>query len=73
MKLIEKRFEKLENEYIKTRKKDTLLELEGLKVAIDEGLIKTDFTRNVTITGFASKKSAEKFLDYKASQQILKS
>lgn len=27
-----------------------------VKEAIDEGLIKTDFTRNVTITGFASKK-----------------
>lgn len=43
-----------------------------IKEAIDEGLIKTDFTRNVTITGLASKKSSEKFLDYKSSQKLLK-
>ncbi|RNC98499.1 tyrosine-type recombinase/integrase [Lysinibacillus halotolerans] len=43
-----------------------------IREAIDEGLIKTDFTRNVTITGAASKKSSEKFLDYDASQLLLK-
>lgn len=43
-----------------------------VKEAIDEGLIKTDFTRKVTITGLASKKSSEKFLDYKSSQKLLK-
>lgn len=42
-----------------------------IREAIDEGLIKTDFTRNVTITGLASKKSSEKFLDYEASRQLL--
>lgn len=43
-----------------------------VKEAIDEDLIKTDFTRKVTITGLASKKSSEKFLDYKSSQKLLK-
>ncbi|MFJ7746703.1 site-specific integrase [Peribacillus sp. NPDC097295] len=43
-----------------------------VKEAIDEGLIKTDFTWKVTITGLASKKSSEKFLDYKSSQKLLK-
>jgi len=41
-----------------------------VKEAIDEGLIKSDFTRAVTVTGFLSKKSSEKFLNYDASQKV---
>jgi integrase len=42
-----------------------------VKEAIDEGLIKSDFTRAVTVTGFLSKKSSEKFLNYDASQKLM--
>jgi len=33
-----------------------------VKEPIDKRLVKTDFTRKVTVTSFASKNSAEKFL-----------
>ncbi|MGG0667425.1 tyrosine-type recombinase/integrase [Lederbergia citrisecunda] len=42
-----------------------------MKEAIDEQIIKKDFTRNVTITGSSGKKSSEKFLDYTSSQLLL--
>lgn len=41
--------------------------------AIDEGIIKVDFTRNVVITGnIPAKKAEEKHLDYQESQVLLK-
>lgn len=42
-----------------------------VKDAIDEGLIRVDFTRNATITGKAGKRSQEKFLDYDESKRLL--
>lgn len=42
-----------------------------VKEAIDEGLIKIDFTRAVTVTGFPSKKSSEKFLNYDSSKKLI--
>jgi len=42
-----------------------------VKEAIDEVLIITDFTRAVTVTGFASKKSSEKFLNYDSSKSLM--
>lgn len=56
--------------------KDTNRKLNGyirtcLKEAIDEELIKNDFTRNVTVTGTSGKKSSEKFLDYTSTQLLL--
>lgn len=42
-----------------------------VKEAIDEGLIKTDFTRAITVTGFTSKKSSEKFLNYDSSKKLM--
>lgn len=43
-----------------------------VKEAIDEGLIKLDFTRSVTISGLASKQSSEKFLNYGDSARLMK-
>ncbi|MBG9453517.1 hypothetical protein ABE61_05340 [Lysinibacillus sphaericus] len=56
--------------------KDTNRKLNGyirtcLKEAIDEELIKKDFTRNVTVTGSAGKKNSEKFIDYTSSQLLV--
>ncbi|MFA1738987.1 tyrosine-type recombinase/integrase [Lysinibacillus fusiformis] len=56
--------------------RDTNRKLNGylrscVKEAIDEGIIKTDFTRNATITGKNSKKSSEKFLNYVDSKTLL--
>lgn len=42
-----------------------------VKEAVDEQLIKVDFTRSVTISGSSSKKSSEKYLNYKDSQRLL--
>lgn len=42
-----------------------------MKEAIEEELIKNDFTRNVTVTGSLGKKSSEKFLDYSSCQLLL--
>lgn len=42
-----------------------------MKEAIDEELIKNDFTRNVTVTGSSGKKSSKKFLDYTSSHLLL--
>ncbi|MDN4607180.1 tyrosine-type recombinase/integrase [Sporosarcina highlanderae] len=56
--------------------KDTNRKLNGyirtcIKEAIEEGLIKNDFTRNVTISGTSGKKSSNKYLDYTSSQLLL--
>jgi len=64
------------NELGETSAKDTNRKLNGyirtcLKEAIEEELIKNDFTRNVTVTGSLGKKSSEKFLDYTSSQLLL--
>lgn len=42
-----------------------------VREAVDEQIIKTDFTRNVTLTGHNSKKSSEKFLNYADSKKLL--
>ncbi|CEG28122.1 tyrosine-type recombinase/integrase [Bacillus sp. B-jedd] len=43
-----------------------------VKEAIDEGLIKTDFTRGVKLTGKAAKRPEEKHMDYLESKRLLK-
>ncbi|WP_418302306.1 tyrosine-type recombinase/integrase [Lysinibacillus fusiformis] len=56
--------------------RDTNRKLNGyvrtcLLEAIDEGLIKNDFTRNITITGASSKKGSEKFLNLTDTERLL--
>lgn len=64
------------NELGERNAKDTNRKLNGyirtcLKEAIEEEIVKNDFTRNVTITGAVGKKSSEKFLNYTSSQILL--
>ncbi len=65
------------NEYGKTRSKATVAKLNShirscVKEAIDEGIIRVDFTRNIKVTGNDPKTSEEKYLSYKDSQKLLK-
>ena len=65
------------NELGEATAKETNKKLNGyirtcIKEAIDEELIKKDFTQNVTVTGASGKKSSEKFIDYTSSQLLLK-
>lgn len=65
------------NGYGKTRSKDTSNKLNShiracITEAIDEGIIKIDFTRGVTTTGYQGKRSEEKHLSYANSQKLLK-
>lgn len=64
------------NKYAKTRTKTTVKKLNShirscVQNAIDEGIIRLDFTRNVKISGLDSKRPEEKFLNYKESQKLL--
>lgn len=65
------------NEYGKDHAKDTTRKLNThvracVKDAIDEGLIRIDFTRSAVITGLPGKKDNEKHLNYDESQNLLK-
>ncbi|NOJ73917.1 tyrosine-type recombinase/integrase [Paenibacillus alvei] len=66
------------NEYGATRAKDTTRKLNThiracVKDAIDEGLIRTDFTRGVVMTGgVPSKRPEEKHLSYFDSRRLLR-
>lgn len=42
-----------------------------LQVAIEENMIRGDFTKDVIISGLKSKKDSEKFLNYKDSKRLL--
>ena len=75
-KITKREYQTFLNDLGETNAKDTNRKLNGyirtcLKEAIDEELIKKDFTRNATITGSSGKKSSEKFLDYTSSQLLL--
>lgn len=75
-KITKRDYQSFLNDLGETNAKDTNRKLNGyirtcLKEAIDEKLIKNDFTRNVTVTGSSGKKSSEKFLDYMSSQSLL--
>lgn len=64
------------NEYGETRSKASVKKVNTqiracVKDAIDEGVLRLDFTRNVKLTGLEGKSSAEKHLDYKESQLLL--
>lgn len=61
----------------KKNTKETLKKFNGhiracVQDAIDEGVIKIDFTRNVTINALEGKKKSEKYLDYAEAQKLLK-
>ncbi|WCR29744.1 tyrosine-type recombinase/integrase [Paenibacillus thiaminolyticus] len=66
------------NKYGETRTKDTTRKLNThiracVKDAVDEGLIRTDFTRGAVLTGgVPSKKPEEKHLSYFDSRRLLK-
>lgn len=66
------------NEYGQTHAKASTRKLNThiracVKEAIDEGLIRVDFTRGAVLAGRAAKKSEEKYLGYEESQRLLKS
>lgn len=43
-----------------------------VKDAIDEGLIRVDYTRGAVLTGRPGKKAEDKYLGYEESQKLLK-
>ena len=60
----------------KKKTKETLKKFNGhiracVRDAIDEGIIRVDFTRNVTINGLEGKKKSEKYLNYDDAQKLL--
>lgn len=64
------------NKYGKTRTKESVKKLNSqiracVQDAIDEGIIRTDFTRKVKFSGLDSKKDEEKYLNYAESQILL--
>lgn len=66
------------NEYGQTHAKASTRKLNThiracVKEAIDEGLIRVDFTRGAVLTGRAGKRAEEKSLGYEDSQRLLKS
>lgn len=70
-------YQKFLNDYGETRSKASVKKVNTqiracVKDAIDEGVLHLDFTRNVKLTGKEGKPSAEKHLDYKDSQILLK-
>jgi len=75
-KITKRDYQNFLNDLGETNAKDTNRKLNGyirtcLQEAIDEKLIKNDFTRKITVTGSSGKKSSEKFLDYTSSQLLL--
>jgi integrase len=65
------------NEYGQTHARESTRKLNThiracVKEAIDEGLIRVDFTRGAVLTGKSGKKSEEKHLGYRESQRLLK-
>lgn len=69
-------YQKFLNNYGKTRAKSTVRKLNShiracVKEAIDEGIIRVDFTRNINITGEEGKRSDEKHLGYTDSKILL--
>ncbi|QGH36877.1 tyrosine-type recombinase/integrase [Gracilibacillus salitolerans] len=75
-KVTKRSYQQFLNDYAIGRSKVTVRKLNThvracVKDAIDEGLIHIDFTRNATITGEASKKSEEKFLNVEESNKLL--
>lgn len=65
------------NEYGKTRSKESVRKLNShiracVKEAMDEGIVRVDFTRNAELTGLPSKKASEKHLNYQDSKVLLK-
>lgn len=70
-------YQMLLNEYGKTRSKATVSKFNShvracVREAIDEGIIKMDFTRNIKLSGLDGKSSAEKHLSYSDSEMLLK-
>lgn len=70
-------YQKFLNEYGKTRARTTSRTLNShiracLADAIEEEVIRVDFTRNVEITGKPPKKAEEKHLNYEESRMVLK-
>lgn len=65
------------NEYGETHAKESSRKLNThiracVKEALDEGLIRVDFTRNVTLTGTVGKRPEEKHLNFEESERLLK-
>lgn len=69
-------YQKFINEYAKTRAKSTVRKLNShirscVREAVDEGIIRVDFTRNVSISGLDAKRSQDKHLSYADSKKLL--
>lgn len=65
------------NDYGKTHSKESTRKLNShirscVKDAVDEGIIRSDFTRNAVLRGKAGKRPEEKFLNYEESKILLK-
>lgn len=65
------------NEYGKTKSKETVKKINShiracVRDAVDEGIIQSDFTRNVKLTGLDSKPSSEKHINYFESKKLSK-
>ena len=70
-------YQMLLNDYAKSRSRATVAKFNShvracVKEAIDEGIIKVDFTRNVKLSGLEGKTSAEKHLSYEDSETLIK-
>lgn len=74
---IDRRFyQKVINDYGKNRKRETVRKFNyhirsSVKDAIDEGLIRIDFTRNIKLSGLDGKSKEEKYLNYDESLKLL--
>ena len=75
--ITKREYQKFLNEYAKTHAKETTRKLNihiraCVREAIDEGIIRVDFTRDVNITGHVeAKRPEEKHLDYDDCQLLL--
>lgn len=74
--ITKREYQQFLNDYAKTRAKTTVKKLNShiracVKEAIDEGIIRVDFTRNVSISGLESKRAQDKHLNYEESKELL--
>ncbi|EPY07458.1 integrase (phage-related protein) [Paenibacillus alvei TS-15] len=75
--ITKRQYQKFLNGYGETRAKESTRKLNSqiracVKDAVDEGVIRTDFTRGIVLTGKASKRPEEKHLSYFDSRRLLK-
>lgn len=76
-KITKRTYQNFLNKYGETHAKSSTRKLNThiracVKDAIDEGYIRTDFTRGAVLTGKSGKKKEEKYLNYEESKRLLK-